>query len=145
MIPSRRARLASLLLTSLLAIACGDDEQTVEADRVGIGGTCQTDQHCTDRVGNAAEGYDLRCITSFAGGYCGIDRCGSSDDCPSGSGCARHDDGQAYCFRFCEDDAVCNADRTSEVAATCSSNVGFNGPEEAETNPSACIPPTEAR
>lgn len=143
--PRRRSgRLGLSLLTSLLALACRVDDDALEVDRLEVGASCQDDRHCTDRAGDAADGYDLRCFTSFAGGHCGISRC-SGDDCPAGSGCVPHDDGQNYCFRLCDEDSECNQYRNADVApARCSSSVSFLDSED-RSDRSACVPPVEAR
>lgn len=136
-------RLVVSLLASVLALACSADDERSEVDRLELGASCQVDQHCAARAGDAADGYDLRCFGSFADGHCGLSRC-SGEDCPDGSACISHDDGQNYCFRLCDEDSECNLHRSSDAAeARCSSSVSFLGATD-RSDQSACVPPVQA-
>lgn len=116
----------SLWFVAVLA-ACGDDG--TEADRAGVGAECTEDEEC-------AEGQ--RCL-AFKGGYCGLEGCEENGDCPSGSLCVAHDDGENYCFRVCTDKAECNRNRSADVASNCASNIEFV-PDD--TQAKACVPPS---
>lgn len=138
------ARFAIPLLAGLLASACNADDDRSEAERVGLGGGCQVDANCTQRAGDAAEGYDLTCFVDFDGGLCGIDQCDSGADCPEGSACVLHDNGQNHCFRLCSSDDECNVNRNADVPASCTTNAQFLQNEGVEGD-SVCIPPAAAR
>ncbi len=123
----------------MMATACGDDGN--EADRVGIAWTCAVDDDCPIAVGRDGEDVPLLCLTTFAGGYCGLPDCTVSADCPEGSSCVLHDDGQTYCFRNCVDKPECNRNRPVELEANCSSSFDFNDPAD-DIGQKACIPPS---
>ncbi|MCA9709600.1 MAG: hypothetical protein KDK70_27425 [Myxococcales bacterium] len=136
-----------LLLGATLAVGLGcphEPEEGNEADHVGVAAQCQVDADCEYDPDTDGEPFELRCLTNFKGGYCGVVDCASHDDCPDGSACVFDDSGQNYCFRLCESDADCNQQRPSEVAATCSSSVRFAGSQDL-SDARACIPPVEAR
>jgi hypothetical protein len=109
--------------------ACGDDEGT-EADRAGVAAQCASTEDCSEAT---------ECLTAFKGGYCGIQGCEANADCPAGSACVAHDDGNNYCFRICADKAECNLNRSPDNEANCSSSVTF---VEADFSAKACIPPS---
>jgi hypothetical protein len=106
--------------------ACGDE---TEAQRLGVGAECTTNEDCAETAPT--------CL-AFKGGYCGVDDCTADADCPSGSACVTHTDGVNYCFLICDAKADCNVDRTAEHEANCASNVTWveDKPEK------ACVPPS---
>lgn len=109
--------------------ACSDDE--VEADKVGVAAACSVNEDCLQ------EGQV--CLEQFKGGYCGVEGCSSSADCPDGSLCVAHEDGVNYCFRACVDKVDCNRNRPADAEANCSSSVEFaSGDKEGK----ACVPPS---
>ncbi len=110
-------------------MACGDSGGRTAAHEQGIGTSCATDTDCSDE--NA-------CITGVAGGYCAPRGCAHHHDCPRGSSCVTHGDGQNYCFLSCQNKSTCNLDRSADVEANCSSNVTFTE----ETTVKACVPPS---
>ena len=125
--------LSVLALCSLLG-ACGDDddEGLSEAQRHGVGAACNENDDCY--VGDV----DLTCL-SFKGGYCGLEGCAGDEDCPSGSACVAHEDGQNYCFLVCVDKVDCNPTRPPEIEANCSSNITF---VDGKKGMKACVPPS---
>lgn len=127
----------SLAFGCLFLFACGDDSTVTHADQLGVGAECTADEQCVheDRDG----GIHTRCLTTFKGGYCGIEDCVSSDDCPIGSACVAHDDGSNYCFRICRDKPECNANRSPENESNCSSSVTF---VDVDAGSKACVPPS---
>lgn len=123
-----------VLVAGLAAFGCGDSDET-EADRVGVGVECTDALQCE----SPDEQVMLQCLTQFAGGYCGLEDCEGDEDCPEGSACIAHDDGNNYCFRICRDKPECNRNRSPENEANCSSNVDFvDGTQERK----ACVPPS---
>ncbi|MBC7172218.1 MAG: hypothetical protein H5U40_07335, partial [Polyangiaceae bacterium] len=82
----------------------------------------------------------LECLTTFRGGYCGLQNCASSLECPDGSMCVAHTDGQSYCFRTCNDKSECNRNRSVANEANCASNITLEDPSEAKLK--ACVPPS---
>ena len=127
------ASLALLTLSGTLA-ACGgdDDEGLTVAQRHGVGAACDDDDDCY------FEEIDLKCL-SFKGGYCGLEGCAGNEDCPPGSACVEHGDGQNYCFLTCTDKIDCNPTRPPEIEANCSANVSF---VDRKNNAKACVPPS---
>jgi hypothetical protein len=125
------------VLVALGFVACGDDDGGTEADRVGVGADCVTDDGCLQPEDDA--GPRLECLTQFKGGYCGIEDCASNEDCPEGSACVDHDDGSEYCFRVCTEKSECNINRSSDVESNCSSNIEF---VDDTTTGKACVPPS---
>jgi hypothetical protein len=120
-----------------LVWACGDDDdEGTEADRLGVGATCSSNNDCL-RQGDG--GINLSCLTQFKGGYCGLEDCRSNADCPESSSCVAHDDGTNYCFRACADKSECNLNRTPDTQANCSSNVDY---VENQTSGKSCVPPS---
>jgi hypothetical protein len=136
-------RTQSLLFTPLLALAvaagsgCGDDDDSgSQADRLGVGAECERDDDCPQSARDG--GFSQRCLTQFKGGYCGLADCRDHDECPEGSGCVAHDDGNSYCFRLCRDKAECNLHRTPDAESNCSSSIEYEGTDVGK----ACVPPS---
>lgn len=120
--------MASIISLGLLTASCGDE---VEADELGVGAACASDDECTE------EGQS--CLDQFKGGYCGIADCADNADCPEGARCVAHTDGVNYCFRVCLNKAECNANRPADAESNCSSNVDFvDGSKDVK----ACVPPS---
>ena len=136
----RRAFAAALGLAfaALGASACGDDDNNgpylSQAQQSGVGAAC--------RVGTNADCAQtpapLECL-NFKGGYCGLRGCTQTADCPFGSACVAHSDGQNYCFLTCVDKIDCNATRPVDIESNCSSNITFVGGERGKK---ACVPPS---
>ena len=118
-----------LALGLVLSFACGDDSG---ADRLGVGAECTATDECDEDTNQS-------CLTAFKGGYCGIEACVVSSDCPENSACVAHTNGTNYCFRTCLDKAECNANRGAEVESNCSSSVTF---VDDVGNLKACVPPS---
>ena len=116
----------SIAFLILLLCACGSN-----ADSLGVGAQCTTTSQCNTKLNEV-------CLTQFKGGYCGLQGCAHDTDCPSGSLCVAHTDGQNYCFRVCADKTECNANRDPVNEANCSSNVTFVDPNTQK----ACVPPS---
>jgi hypothetical protein len=116
-----------------VAAGCGDDG--TEADRIGVGAQCTDSGECE----SADKEITLVCLTQFTGGYCGLEGCTGDVDCPEGSACVAHDDGNNYCFRVCQDKPECNRNRSPENESNCSANIDFvDEPQERK----ACVPPS---
>lgn len=131
-------RIVTLLACSVLVCtACGDDDG-VEADRLGVGAECDADDDCL--LGSGDAGPAQRCLLQFKGGYCGLRDCAMHTDCPTGSACVVHDDGNRYCFRSCREKVECNANRSAEQEANCSSTVEYIDGDKALGK--ACVPPS---
>ena len=110
--------------------SCGDDDPPgTEADRLGVGAECASDELCLE---------GQTCL-EFKGGYCGLAGCTDAASCPNGSACVRHDDGNTYCFRLCVNKAEYNINRSVDNEANCSSNVEFVDPG---VHAKACVPPS---
>jgi len=128
-------RLSPALIALLLAVsaitACGDDDDSTEAERRGVGAGCVDDADCTEE--------DQRCLP-FKGGYCGLSGCETAADCPSGSACVAHDDGETYCFLVCREKPQCNDFRPVDFQSNCSSNVTFTDTPIGDLK--ACVPPS---
>jgi hypothetical protein len=134
----RSFRLVFLVSFALLS-ACGGGDGS-EADRVGVGAECSPSNPCpTYEVdGDSAP---LACLAQFTGGYCGLEACASSLECPAGSICVHHTDGESYCFRACADKSECNRNRGPDVESNCSANFDWEVPTE-DDGSKACIPPS---
>lgn len=121
-----------------LTLACGSDD--TEADRLGVAAECSTTEDC------AQEPVALTCIpeSAFKGGYCGVEGCVDDSECPEASRCVVHDDGKSYCFRVCQDKELdCNANRTPDNEANCSSSITFvDSGDTAKAGNKACVPPS---
>jgi hypothetical protein len=135
MSPFRRVIvLFGLCVTAFPLQACGSDDDggLSEAQRHGVGAACTADADCF--VGDTK----LVCLP-FKGGYCGLEGCQASDECPAGSGCVTHDDGNNYCFLLCAEKIQCNSTRPVDIEANCSSNITFA--DDAKDS-KACVPPS---
>jgi hypothetical protein len=125
----------ALLLASVVFVlgsvnGCGDDDDENEARRRGVGAECVGDEDCKEP--------GQTCL-AFKGGYCGVSDCTSDAECPAGSACVAHDDGETYCFLVCVDKAECNFHRSPESESNCSSNITFTDAVQARK---ACVPPS---
>lgn len=132
---SARLIVLALCTTSLPLQACGDDDDgsgLTEAQRHGVGAACESDADCF--VG----ARKLSCL-SFKGGYCGLEDCQTSAECPPGSGCVAHDDGRNYCFLLCNEKPECNATRPIDIEANCASKITF---ADGDKDSKACVPPS---
>jgi hypothetical protein len=134
-------RLTLLLLccAALWMGACGDDDD-VNADRLGVGAECTSDDDCLQSRHDG--GLTERCLMQFKGGYCGIVDCEQNADCPEGSACVIHEDGRNYCFRTCANKPECNRNRSAENESNCSSNVDYTDGDK-DTIGKACVPPSD--
>lgn len=129
----------SLLALTTLFIGCGNDGS--EADRLGIASTCELDEDCQSFTNADGELIQLRCLTEFNAGYCGLPDCVSSADCPPNALCVAHDDGNNYCFRVCDEKPECNRNRAPDVEANCSSSFDWATASD-DNGEKACIPPS---
>lgn len=127
---------ATVVVCVLPIAACGDDDSGTAADALLVGAACMTDEDCErdEEEGAVAK----RCLLQFKGGYCGIEGCETNEECPSGSACVAHDDGNTYCFRICANKPECNLHRSPDDESNCSSSVTFTEPTSAK----ACVPPS---
>ncbi|HEY6728967.1 MAG TPA: hypothetical protein VI197_33385 [Polyangiaceae bacterium] len=127
------ARELLLIVTIALAAACGDDddEDVSEAHQKGVGIACASNDDCPETA--------PECLTQFRAGYCGVSDCAGDQDCPQGSACVVHDDGNNYCFLSCSNKPECNYFRPEADAANCSSNIDF---VERSRGGKACVPPS---
>jgi hypothetical protein len=116
----------SIFVLFALATGCGDDN---EANRRGVGATCETNDDCTEA--------GQECLLDFKGGYCGVKNCTTNDDCPEGSGCVT-EGGANYCFLVCDQKSECNVNRTADVESNCSSTITWADEELGK----ACVPPS---
>jgi len=121
------------LLVALAVTGCGGDD----ADDLGVGAQCESDADCRNDDGQPVQ----RCLAQFKGGYCGIQACTRSTECPKYSACVEHDDGENYCFRTCADKLECNAHRSPDNESNCSSSVEFVNADKGDVG-KACIPPS---
>src|SRR5690606_10866467 len=126
-------RSAVCAMLTLTGTACGGDT----ADDLGVGATCKADSECRNVDGQPRQ----RCLTQFKGGYCGIEGCTSSTQCPKYSACVRHDDVRNYCFRTCLDKLECNANRAEADEANCSASVEYVDTNKDDVG-KACVPPS---
>ena len=133
--------ISALAAAALLSLgACGDNDGGGNpSDRLLVGAECATDDDCLQS--NVDGGFSEQCLTQFKGGYCGIEDCTALDDCPAGSACVAHTDGNNYCFRLCLDKPECNANRTPDDESNCSSNVTYVGASKDDVG-KACVPPS---
>lgn len=119
--------------------ACGDDGPTL-ADRLGVASECANTFDCPlSELGE--EVIQLSCLQGFQGGYCGIADCGDDRECPEGSICVAHHDGDNYCFRACDHKDECNFNRSPGSEANCSANFTWAVPSDNDGR-KACIPPS---
>jgi fructose-specific component phosphotransferase system IIB-like protein len=120
-------------------VGCGGSGN--EADQLGVAAECAATSDCQEVV-VAGETVQLDCLPQFKGGYCAIQGCKSAVDCPDGSTCVAHDDGKNYCFRECTDKAECNANRSADNEANCSSSFDYASADDEKSGSKACIPPS---
>ena len=115
-------------------VACSSDGNggLTPAQMHGVGAACAKDADCF--VGDTA----LKCL-SFKGGYCGLKGCQADADCPPGSGCVAHDDGNTYCFLLCTGKPECNYTRPPEIESNCASKIDF---VDGQKTSKACVPPS---
>ena len=106
-----------------------------------IASTCVVDEDCRSVTNPDGGTIQLRCLTQFTAGYCGLPDCVSSADCPLNSICVAHEDGNNYCFRVCDDKPECNTNRAPDVEANCSSSFDWATPSD-DRGEKACIPPS---
>jgi hypothetical protein len=92
----------------------------------GVGASCASTDEC-------ANGLD--CVTGVRGGYCGLEGCASSADCPSDSACVRAG-GVSFCARACAADSDCSACRF-EGEMACRDDVTFVGDDGSGAR---CVP-----
>jgi hypothetical protein len=123
-----------------LGVVLGGCSSGNEADQVGVASICEVDDDCPEVVIDG-ETTQLQCITDFSGGYCSIQGCDSAADCPDGSTCVAHDDGENYCFRECAEKSECNANRPEDDEANCSASFDYADPAD-DDGLKACIPPS---
>lgn len=114
------------ILTLASVGACGSVN---DANQRGVGAQCASNADCSEA--------NQTCL-AFKGGYCGVRGCMQDSSCPPGSACIAHTDGMKYCFLVCDTKANCNANRTPDVEANCSSSVTF---VEGAKGRKACVPP----
>lgn len=126
------ARALAFAVCSMLVAGCGSDGPApgTEAQRRGVGAACTRNEDCVE--------LGQTCL-KFKGGYCGVEGCAKTADCPLGSACVTHSDGKNYCFLTCTDKPQCNVYRAIEVEANCSSSVTF---ADGTKNSKACLPPS---
>lgn len=137
----RMIKLRYLLVVSLFAFglaACGDGSGETLADELGVASECEQFSDCPV-VLLEGEVMQLSCLREYKGGYCGIADCGADRECPEGSICVAHTDGENYCFRACDHKSECNANRSPESEANCSANFEWAEPSE-DDGRKACIP-----
>ena len=130
----------ALVMIVGIAAGCSGDEGT-EADRIGVGAECTADPGADPPSTCPVVEMDIQldCLTQFKGGYCGLEDCAGDADCPEGSACVAHTDGNNYCFRICQDKPECNRNRTPENESNCSANIDFVDDPQ---NRKACVPPS---
>jgi hypothetical protein len=116
--------------------ACGP----ADADAVGVGAECSQSAPCPTYAVDGGTA-PLACLPQFRGGYCGLQGCASSVECPVGSICVRHTDGMNYCFRTCASKPDCNRHRTPDNESNCSSSFTWAVSSE-DNGAKACIPPS---
>ena len=125
-----------------VAVTCGDpdedDDPETEADELGVGAACGSNDDCNPEDADTDGEQDQECLPQFKGGYCGLEGCAADEDCPEASRCVAHDDGANYCFRVCVDKAECNVNRPPDAESNCSSNITFVDGGGGK----ACVPPS---
>jgi hypothetical protein len=119
-------RLILMTALTLGTVACGSD-----ADDLGVGAQCTVNDDCNQNDG-------AQVCLPFKGGYCGLMGCTRDADCPDRSACIAQD-GTNYCFRICADKPDCNANRSVDNEANCSSSATF---VEGAMGRKACVPPS---
>jgi len=130
---------AGLMLLGAVA-GCGGDDSS-EADRIGVGAECTVDPSADPPSTCPVVEMDIQldCLTQFKGGYCGLEGCTGDVDCPEGSACVTHDDGNNYCFRVCQDKPDCNHNRSVENESNCVGSITF---VDDRNERKACEPPS---
>ena len=129
---------ASVLVLALVGVglvtACGDDDEPglSPAQLHGVGAACSSESECV--VGDE----QLACLP-FKGGYCGLQGCNADDECPAGSACVAHEDGERYCFLVCREKPECNYTRPADIESNCASNITF---VDGTKGRKACVPPS---
>lgn len=126
----------SMMTALLFLLGC-----PTTADKLGVGAECGGNDDCPTFIAPDGQEEEMECLTQFAGGYCGIEGCEDSAQCPEGAICVAHDDGNNYCFRVCLDKSECNANRTADNESNCSANFNWAEPAD-EEGQKACIPPS---
>jgi len=131
------------LVAALCAVSCGDDDDHrvgTEAQQHGVGAECVQDDHCLQEGILGADGGNmpLQCLTTFKGGYCGLQNCAHDADCPEGSACILHE-GDTYCFLICANKPECNVYRTLANESNCVGNADF---VDGAQSRKACVPPS---
>ena len=131
--------LSGLMVVGAVA-GCGGDEGTV-ADRIGVGAECTVDPSADPPSTCPVVEMDVQldCLTQFKGGYCGLEGCTGDVECPDGSACIAHTDGENYCFRVCQDKPECNRNRSADNESNCSANIVF---VDDRNERKACVPPS---
>ncbi len=129
-------QLKLLFIFPLLACACATD-----ADDIGIAAECSDSEDCPTYVNEDGDEENLTCLTQFTSGYCGMEGCDETADCPEGGICVAHDDGSNYCFRVCQEKTECNANRSADSEANCSANFDWATAGD-DDGSKACIPPS---
>ncbi len=129
-----RSIITMVSMLALLLSGCGDDDDNGTggnaANKRGVGAECANNEDCTEQG---------QVCLPFKGGYCGIEGCTANTDCPEGSACVTHTDSTNYCFLTCTDKLQCNANRTVDNEANCSSSITF---VDDTTKGKACVPPS---
>jgi hypothetical protein len=126
------ARTTMILLGAAVVLvgglSCSDGSQS---DRLGIASECTKDADCPK-----IDGFQLTCLTTFKGGYCGLQGCMQDGDCPMGAACIVEGGGY-YCFRECSEKPECNAKRSTANEANCvgATHVGVSQSK-------VCVPPS---
>lgn len=128
----KKMYLVACLAVAGLSAGCGDG--STEADRVGVGAQCTASAECPTEME-----IQLECLTQFKGGYCGLEGCMGDVDCPEGSACVTHSDGENYCFRECRDKPDCNRNRSLENESNCVGSIVF---VDDRNDRKACEPPS---
>ncbi|MDA3864212.1 MAG: hypothetical protein PF689_10145, partial [Deltaproteobacteria bacterium] len=83
-----------IFLSLIFVFSSCDDDNDNEANKLGVGAQCTTNEECDLE-------NDQSCLLDFKGGYCGVMDCIADEECPEGSRCVAHDDGNNYCFLIC--------------------------------------------
>jgi hypothetical protein len=78
----------------------------------------------------------MRCLTEYKGGLCARSPCSTHAECPEPGLCVVLED-STVCLRLCVEKAECNASRSAEDEANCSSNLELVEPSESKV----CVPP----
>ncbi len=134
-----RSLMLPVLAVLLLSSACGGGSSGgTAAQRAGVGAECSATMSCATYATADGGVAPLACL-SFKGGYCGLQGCSTSADCPAGSICVT-EGATNYCFLTCTDKSQCAANRPT-YPANCSSSFTWAHPAD-NNGAKACIPPT---